>query len=211
VALEVACLIAIWNGNLLTAEHTVAELLDYSARHALTVRHRGARCFQGALLIERGQVGDGLEMLLTALDELRESDFVPYYPITVGLLAQGLARGGQIAHAVATVDEAFSRSERTEERWYIAELLRIKAELVLLDGGPAAAAEAHLQRALQWTREQGVLSLELRCALSLARLRLRQGQPDAARALLAPVHARFTEGFATADLQAAQALLDRLA
>jgi predicted ATPase/DNA-binding SARP family transcriptional activator len=210
VALEVACLIAIWSGDLASAERTTAELLDYSARHALTVRHRGARCIQGALLIERGRVGDGLEHLVTALDELRESDFVPYYPIVLGTFAHGLGRAGQIAQALATIDETLARSERSEERWYMAELVRIKAELVLLDGGPDADAEALLQRALQWTREQGVLSLQLRTAMSLARLRLRQGRPRDARDLLAPVYARFTEGFATADLEAAQRLLDRL-
>jgi predicted ATPase len=87
--------------------------------------------------------------------------------------------------------------------------VRIKAELSLLAGGPAAAAaaEAHFQRALQWTRQQGILSMELRCATGLARLWHEQRRMGPARELLAPVYGRFTEGFGTTDLQAALALL----
>jgi predicted ATPase len=72
----------------------------------------------------------------------------------------------------------------------------------------AAAAEAYLQDALEWTRRQGALSLELRCATDLARLWHAQGRTVSARELLAPIYGRFTEGFGTADLRAAKALLD---
>jgi hypothetical protein len=102
------------------------------------------------------------------------------------------------------------KSERDEERWWIAELLRIKAELIVLAEGADAAptAEAHLQDALAWTRRQDALSLELRCATALARLWQKQGRAAPARDLLAPIYARFTERFATADLEAAKALLE---
>jgi len=129
----------------------------------------------------------------------------------LGTLAQGLAAAGHVAQALATIDEALTKSERDEERWWIAELLRIKAEVKLSEGADAAAAaEAHLQDALSWTRRQGALSLELRCATDLARLWHQQGRAAPARDLLAPICARFTEGFATADLQAAKALLSSL-
>src|SRR6185503_16111085 len=97
---------------------------------------------------------------------------------------------------LATIDEALARSERDEERWGIAELVRIKAELVLLAGRPGAApaAEEHFQHALRWTREQGILSMELRCATGLARLWHAQGRTGAAHELLAPIYGRFTEG-----------------
>jgi predicted ATPase len=169
-----------------------------------------ARCFDGARLIKRGEVGEGLERLRTAIDELRETSFGPYYPVMLGTLAQGLAGAGHVAQALATVDEALTRSERDEERWWIAELLRIKAELTLLAEGADATptAETHLQDALAWTRRQGALSLELRCATDLARLWQQQGRTAPARDLLAPIYARFTEGFATADLEAARALLE---
>jgi len=162
--------------------------------------------------LERGAVGKGLELLRPAIDELRRSSFGPYYPVMLGTLAQGLAGAGHVAQALATIDEALIRSERDEELWWIAELLRIKAELIVLaDGtGAAPAAEARLQESLAWTRRQGVLSLELRCATDLARLWQQQGRAAAGRDLLAPIYARFTEGFATADLKAANALLSIL-
>ena len=88
--------------------------------------------------------------------------------------------------------------------------MRIKAELIVSAQGADAAptAEAHLQDALAWTRRQGALSLELRCATDLARLWQQQGRAAPARDLLAPIYTRFTEGFDTADLEAAKALLE---
>jgi predicted ATPase len=74
--------------------------------------------------------------------------------------------------------------------------------------GAASAAEEHFQHALHWTRRQGILSMELRCATDLARLRHAQGRTEPARELLAPLYGRFTEGFDTADLRAAKTLLD---
>jgi predicted ATPase/DNA-binding SARP family transcriptional activator len=210
-ALEVACLVAIWSGDLTAADRSVAALLDHSARHALAAWHARGRCLHGVLLIRRGEVVAGFEMLRAALDELRETGFVPYQTGLLGTLAQGLAGVGLIAQGLTTIDEALARAERDEEHWCIAELVRIKAELVLGAGGPgaAAAAEALFERALDWTRGQGILSMELRCATGLARLWHQQGRPGPARDLLAPVYGRFTEGFGTAELQAAKALLDR--
>ena len=209
-ALEAACLVPLWIGNLPAAERFVAMLLDHSARHALAVWHARDRCLNGVLLIKRGDVGGGLPLLRDALDELRETGFVPHHTALLGTLAQGLAGSGEIAQGLATIDEALARSERDEEHWCIAELLRIKGELVLLEGAPDAAptAEEHLQHALQWARRQGALSWELRCATGLARLWHAQGRTEPARELLALLYGRFTEGFGTADLRAAKALLD---
>ena len=212
-ALEAACLVAIWSGDLAAAERSLIMLLDHSARHGLVVWHARGRCLKGALLIRRGDATAGFEMLRGALDELRETGFVPYHTAFLGTLAQGLMGTGKIAEGLATIDEALARSERDEERWCIAELLRIKAELVLLADGPGAvlAAEAHLQQALIWARRQEIVAMELRCATDLARLRHRHGRTELARELLAPLYGRFTEGFDTADLRAAKTLLDHLA
>src|SRR4029077_1315102 len=102
-------------------------------------------CLNGVLLIKRGEGGAGLPLLRDALEELRETGFVPHHPALLGTLAQGLAGRGEIAQGLATIDEALARSERDEEYWCIAELLRIKGELIVQTGGggppPAARGD----------------------------------------------------------------------
>jgi predicted ATPase len=96
--------------------------------------------------------------------------------------------------------------------WYAPELLRIKGEILLRQAGDqsALAAEDCFHQAAQIANEQGALFWELRVALSVARLRVSEGRHHEARAPLASVYDRFTEGFATADMQAARSLLDAL-
>src|SRR4029077_279390 len=137
--LESAPPVSIWSGDLVATERYVAELLDYSARHALAAWHRPAPCYDGLRLIQRGEAGKGLELLRPALDELRGTSFVPYYPVMLGALAQGLTEAGHVAQALATIDEALAKCERDEERWWIAELLRIKAQVMLSAEGADAA------------------------------------------------------------------------
>ena len=93
------------------------------------------------------------------------------------------------------------------------ELLRIKGELLLLEGAPDApeAAENLFRQGLDWARRQAALSPELRCASSLARLWHDRARSEEARQLLAPIYNRFTEGFATYDLGAARSLMEEMA
>jgi predicted ATPase len=166
---------------------------------------------RGVLVIRRGDVVTGLRLLRAGFDELGETSSAVLRLIAF-LMAEALGRAGQIADGLAAVEEALAWTERTEERWAIAESLRIKGELVLLQGAPAAAAtaEEHFRQALDWARRQGALAWELRAAMSLARLLRDQGRSADAVALLQPVYDRFTEGFDTADLKTAKALLDTL-
>ena len=114
--------------------------------------------------------------------------------------------------AVRERSRALARCESDQGHWCFAELLRIKGELLLVQGAPGAAAmaEHYFRQALDSARPQGALSWELRAATSLARLWSNQALSDEARELLTPVYEGFTEGFATADLKAAKALLDDL-
>ncbi|HJZ16823.1 MAG TPA: hypothetical protein VJ251_15375, partial [Stellaceae bacterium] len=166
------------------------------------------RSYQGVLLIERGDLSIGLQLLRSGFAEPGAAGSVPRH--FRFLMAEALGRAGQIADGLAAIEEALARSERNEERWVVAELLRIKGELLLLQGGSraAAAAEDHYQQGLDWARRQGALSWELRAATSLARLLRDQHRSTEAIALLAPIYNRFTEGFETADLKAAKALID---
>ena len=211
-ALAKACPVALLAGNLEAAERFVAMLLDHSARHALASWQAEGRSFQGALLVKRGDVANGLHVLRTAVDELPAMNFSLRYTALLGELAEALGHAGEIAQGFATIDQALARSEHNDERWCIAELLRIKGELIVLECAPGAAAAAELlfQQGLEWGRRQGALSWELRCATSLARLWREQGKKGRARELLSAIYGRFTEGFETADLRAAQALIATL-
>ena len=208
-----ACPVALWVGDLAAAERYVSMLLDHSAKLAMAVWQAEGRCFKGALLIKRDRHRTGLRLLRTGLDELSETGSIVRYTVSLGTLAEGLARAGRIPEGLAAVEEALERSGSNEERWCIAELLRVKGELILLENAPdaVAAAEDHCWQALDWARRQGTLSWELRAATSLARIWRDQGRSKEAHELLARVYDRFTEGFDTADLKATKALLDELA
>jgi predicted ATPase len=165
---------------------------------------------EGVLRIKRDDAMTGLQLLRTTFGELSETRFVLRYTAFLGTLAEGLIGTGQVGQGLVIIGEALARSERNEERWCVAEMLRIKGELLLWEGAAkaAGAAEDHFLHALDWAHRQGALSWELRAAMSLARLRQQQDRAAEAGGLLAPVYARFTEGFGTADLQAAKALLN---
>jgi predicted ATPase len=206
-----ACPIALWSGDLAAAEHYVETLLDHSARHVLGRWRAFGRCYQGMLVIQRGDANAGLRLLSTTFAD----------PATAGsaarlfafLISAASRHAGQIADGLPAIEEAIVRSEFTEERWLIAEVLRVKGEILLWRGAPgaAAAADGYFRQALDWARQQGALSWELRAATSLARLWRDQARSKQARELLAPVYDRFTEGFATADLEEAKRLLEELA
>jgi predicted ATPase/DNA-binding winged helix-turn-helix (wHTH) protein len=204
-----ACPIALSVGDLVAAEHYVSMLLDHSARFALTFWAARGRSYQGALVIKRGDVDTGFQLLRAGFDELGEARSVAFGLIEL-LMPEALGRAGQIAEGLAAIEAAINHSENTEERWMIAEMLRIKGELLLSQGGPTAAvaAEDHFRQALDWAARQGALSWELRAAMSLAGLLRDQGRSVDAKTLLQPVYDRFTEGFDTADLKKAKLLLD---
>ena len=208
---QAACPIALLVGDLAAAEQYVGMLLDHSARHLLARWNAMGRSYQGVLAIKQGDLVTGLRLLRSGLDEVGAASSSVSRLIAF-LMAEALGAAGQIADGLAAVEEAIERSERTEERWLIAELLRIKGELQLLEGAPGAAAtaEGHFRQALDWARRQGALSWESRAATSLARLLRDRGRSADATALLPPIYGRFTEGFATADLRAAKTLLDDL-
>jgi predicted ATPase/DNA-binding winged helix-turn-helix (wHTH) protein len=205
-----ACPVALWGGDLAAAEHYVEILLDNSRRHALRRWGVFGRCYQGMLAIQRGDFGTGLRLLRATFDEPAVAGSAAR--LSVFLISAASCHAGQIADRLPEIEEAITRSERTEERWLIAELLRVSGELLLSRGEPGAAtaAEDHFRQALDSAHRQGALSWELRAATSLARLWYGQDRRTEALALLQPVYDRFTEGFDTADLKAAKALLDTL-
>jgi predicted ATPase len=196
-------------GDFDAAERYGAMLLDHTERHPMRLWQLWVRCFNGMVMGKRGDIIAGLDVLRGALEQAGDAKFLPRFLLPLGELAACLGEAGEVAQAFAIVDDALARCKTRDEGWYLAELLRIRGELILKGDGSQAAAKAEEQflSALDSAHRQGALSWELRAATSLARLLGNQGRSADATALLQPVYGRFTEGFATADLKAAKALL----
>ena len=132
--------------------------------------------------------------------------------VFLALLAEASGQSGQAEAGLRLLAEALAHVDHTGERYYEAEVYRIKGELLLQQAVPdAPQAEACFQQALVVARRQQARSWELRAAMSLSRLWQQQGKRTEARELLAPIYSWFTEGFDTPDLQEAKALLEALA
>jgi hypothetical protein len=207
---EAACPIALYSGELGALDSFVATLRDVSARHGFGVWNAVGGCFGGALGLRRGDAKAALRRLHAAVDELRRERLTLRHPEFLGTLAEGQGQVGRVAEGLLTISEALERVERTEQRWCISEFLRIKGELVLLEGAAKAGdvAEDHFRQSIGWAARQGALSWELRGTVSLARLWHAEGRTKQAHDLLDALYERFTEGFGTLDLVTAKTLLE---
>lgn len=204
------CPVALERWDFDVAEGLVSRLLQRSETFR-PLRVWG-QCYAGVLGIRRGDTASGLSLLRDGLKGFAKSNFQHRYVFFLGNLALGLSNAGDHCGALAAIDDALNQSERNDDRWYVAELMRIKGELILRQNQPeaAASAEALFNRSLDWSRKQNALSWELRTAISFARLLEQQGRGSEARALLEQIYFRFTEGFATKDLVDARSLLTSL-
>lgn len=197
-------------GDLIMAEAMLKVLQEHVAEHGLLIFDAMARCLHGALLLERKDP-TGLVILSNALDRYQHEHIGLRYSMYLGIYARGLLSFGRDAQAREAIENALVWSDANEELWYMPELLRIKGEILeAADTFDTQGLSGQLyQEAIAVARRQGALSWELRASTSLARLAHRLGAEHAA-ALLLPVYEKFSEGFETADLKTARALLDCL-
>jgi predicted ATPase/DNA-binding winged helix-turn-helix (wHTH) protein len=211
-AFHTACPVALLAGDLPAADGFVRMLLDFSVRHGVDGGNAVAQSFKSVLLIRRDDIVVGLRDLRQAFASLPETVFYLNYVQFLAELAQALGRAGEVTKGLLTIEEALARGEHSEEGWYVAELMRVKGELLLQNSGDQSAvtADQYFGRAIEVARRQGALMWELRNAVSLAGLRVRQGRDDEARQILAPVYDRFTEGFEMTDLRSARTMLESL-
>lgn len=130
-------------------------------------------------------------------------------PLFLSLLAEFLGRQGNYRQGIALLIEARGLMEKSEERWCESEILRRQGELLLRQADTQRSEEAFSQ-AIQIARNQGARMLELRAALGLGRMGLRQGDYDRVKSMIEPLYQWFHEGLDTPDLQAARQLLEEI-
>jgi predicted ATPase len=206
------CPVAFLTGDLAAAERGLAMLAGLTANNNAVLWRIVAQCFESQLLIRRGEFEKGVIILNAVLDGCDKTGWKPSYPECLGVLAEGLAGLGRNAEAIAAVDRGLAVANQGGERWYAAELLRNKGELLLQEAGGNSiqAAEVSFHEALDLAKRQSALAWELRTALSLASLKVRQNRREDAKQVLSPILHRFTEGFDTADLRIARTMLQAL-
>jgi tetratricopeptide (TPR) repeat protein len=166
--------------------------------------------YLGLATVKEGNVAAGLSLLRSGTTAYHATGVEAQMPHNIALLVEACVAAGETDEARILLDDALQTTERTGERWFAAELNRLKGRL-LLRHGDSEAAEDLYRKALSLAREQEARLWELRAAMSLARLRRDQGRRTEARELLVRVYGWFTEGFGTPDLKEAKALLDELA
>ena len=168
-----------------------------------------ANFLRGRLLVDQGRAEEGIVEMRRAVGARLESGHEhSYYIASIG---EALGRGEQIAAGLSALTDEIARAAQAGKSFYEAEIYRVKGDLLLKLSAPdEVQAEGCFQKALEVARHQQAKSLELRAAMSLSRLWQRQKKRDEARKVLAEIYGWFTEGFDTADLKEAKALLEEL-
>ncbi len=197
------------------AQEQAEALITLSTEQGFSYWLLAGTIWRGWALAVQGQEEEGLTDIRHGLSVIQTTGTTLFQPYCLGLLAEVEGQAGQVEAGLSTLAEALELVAKTGERFHHAELYRLKGVLTLQAPSPSRAdhvteAEACFQQALNVARQQEAKSWELRAVTSLARLWQQQGKEAKARDLLAPVYDWFTEGFDTADLKDAKALLDSL-
>jgi tetratricopeptide (TPR) repeat protein len=190
-------------------------ILEYACEQGLKWYIPIGQMLHGWATVKEGSVKDGLAELHQGLSTYRATETELSLTFFLAQSADALAAAGLYDQALESVTEGLALAEGTGERYYESELHRLKGELLLKTHGGdssslSAQAEAAFQTAVQLSRQQTAKSLELRAAMSLARLWQRQGKTAEALQLLSEIYDWFTEGFDSTDLNETRVLLGEL-
>jgi TOMM system kinase/cyclase fusion protein len=188
------------------------EAVVLSEAHGLAFIGAMASMFEGWVRTREGELDEGMAQMRRGLAAQLATGAELARPYWLWLLAEVCQRTGAAREGLALLDDAEATVERTHDRYWEAEIHRLRGRLLLATAEPAApaSAEACYRRALEVARRQGTRSLELRAAVSLSRLWQAAGRHGEARELLAPIYERFTEGLDHPELREAAALLAEL-
>lgn len=183
----------------LCAEHGFTEILAY------------ATVMRGSEMAQQGRNEEGIALIQEGLAASRATGAELTRPSFLCVLAQVCMETGRLDDGLSAMTEALAAADQHGNRCYEAETHRLQGELLLRQKDfNAAEAQSCFQRAIVTARRQSAKWFELRATKSLARLLAKQGRRDEARQILAKIYGWFTEGFHTADLKDAKALLDEL-
>jgi predicted ATPase/class 3 adenylate cyclase len=211
-ALYFASTLHIWRREVQSVQETLAAMMALSQEQGFVRWLGGGMIKQGWILAQQGAVQEAMAQMHQGISIWRTGAGEMGLPGNLARLADVYGKAGRAEEGLHILAEALAAIDKHAERYSAAEVYRIQGELLLFQATPdASQAETSFQRALDVARRQQAKSWELRAAMSLARLWQQQGKRAEAHALLAPVYAWFTEGFDTADLQDAKALLEALA
>ena len=186
------------------------ECLALSTEHGFPQWMANGHICRGWALVAAGQVTAGLAQMSEGITAMHGFEADLGRSRYLALLGEACGVTGQLAEGLSLLDEALDFAEQSGERFFEAEIYRLRGELLSQSEAPQAEVEECFHQAIKVAQRQQAKSLELRAVMSLARLWQRQGKRAEARQLLADIYGWFTEGFDTADLQEAKALLGAL-
>jgi predicted ATPase len=199
-------------GDAASVMDTAAQLLRLSEEHGFFHHRANASVFLGWALACSGEVAEGIARLEEGIGALVKMGAQVNLTRSLCLMAEAHLSTRHYAKGLDQVAKALQIASETGEEWYVSRLYRVRAELLMhANSADDEAVEMNLRNALSVARQQGGKGLELRAGISLARRWLDSERHDDALNLLAPIYGWFTEGFDTADLKEAKALLDELA
>jgi len=206
LSLVYASTLLLWTGDLPGASDLIEQLMVNAGRYSLAPFLAVGVALKGELAIARDEPEVGLDLLRSALGTLHAQQYNLLIPRFIGASAEGLCKTGQFEEALLTINGAIARAINGGVEFDLSELLRIKSQILAAQHDRKSAMNC-LTEALAVAHAQSALAWELRSTMALARLLSEDGQRDQARHTLALVYDRFTEGFETADLRLARALL----
>jgi predicted ATPase len=211
ISLIYAAPVFLWRGDLERAAELIDRLIGYAGRYSLAPYRAVGMALRGQLAVIRDQAATGLILLRDALETLHAEQHNILATVFTSALAEGLFKTGQFDEALITINAVVAHAASCGASFDMAELLRIKGQILAAMPRPDRAAAADcLMQSLAVAKEQSALGWELRSATALARLLSENGQRDQARDTLASVYDRFKEGFETADLRIARQLIHDL-
>jgi predicted ATPase len=196
-----------WIGDWEAVEENASRLIEHAERYGLKPYLSVGVALRGRVMIARGDLDGGIDLLRDSLRNLRMDRYELYTPESSCALALALAARGQTDQAIPIMNDALALTQRHGGAFTVPELLRVRGE-VLAAAAVETDAAREFERAIALADSQAALSWQLRAVTSLAKLRMKQGRGGKAIQLLKDVYGRFEEGFDTADLKAAKALID---